>query len=356
MLEGAHGDSRASGEGWRCAASSPFRTILRGNERPRGDGVTTTLTPTERYDPRQLTARLRAVVSRPDDRRLVLRCKRDDASNKTMAWLRLYYPGVRTLATAEVAGCNSSCRTCWSSLSHRYPTSEMVDDLVQRGGARFLTGTETADRLARLARGNSNVQQRITGAEPTITPQWLMDFLSRSLAIGRHVALETNGLDLGYDPVLADQLVRLLEPQRHQVRITSHFLAPTKEALLANTLLVADAYSRNLDGIAALERIGGEHHRVLLAWLPGTEDGEARYDAWLAALSEFREELVERSIDPLGLELRPLRPFRGAVSEMRRNGLEVSRGRMASDFLLAVRAWCALVPGYRLPFRWPGVY
>jgi uncharacterized Fe-S cluster-containing radical SAM superfamily protein len=96
-----------------------------------------------------------------------------------------FYGGI---ATADTVGCNLRCKFCWSSQS--------VWDAKNTG--EFYSPRDVAERLQRIADLKGYHQLRISGGEPTIGRQHLLEVLE---ALPRRYAfiLETNGLLLGCD-------------------------------------------------------------------------------------------------------------------------------------------------------------
>lgn len=97
-----------------------------------------------------------------------------------------WYGGI---ATADCVGCNLSCRFCWNW---------RVNTRLRSVG-RFYTGEEVARRIISIARRRGYRQARISGGEPTLSMDNLIEVLEtlnreepRLLFI-----LETNGIVLG---------------------------------------------------------------------------------------------------------------------------------------------------------------
>jgi uncharacterized Fe-S cluster-containing radical SAM superfamily protein len=96
-----------------------------------------------------------------------------------------FYGGI---GTADTVGCNLRCKFCWSSQS--------VWDAKNTG--QFYSPRDVAERLQEIADSKGYHQLRISGGEPTIGRQHLLEILE---ALPRRYTfiLETNGLLLGYD-------------------------------------------------------------------------------------------------------------------------------------------------------------
>ncbi len=96
-----------------------------------------------------------------------------------------FYGGI---GTADTVGCNLRCKFCWSSQS--------VWDAKNTG--EFYSPNDVVENLQRIADSKGYHQLRISGGEPTIGRQHLLEVLE-SLPQRFTFILETNGLLLGFD-------------------------------------------------------------------------------------------------------------------------------------------------------------
>ena len=96
-----------------------------------------------------------------------------------------FYGGI---ATADTVGCNLRCKFCWSSNSV----------WNARSTGEFYSSEEVADKLQSIADKKGYHQLRISGGEPTIGKQHLIDVLE-NIKTKYLFILETNGILLGYD-------------------------------------------------------------------------------------------------------------------------------------------------------------
>jgi uncharacterized Fe-S cluster-containing radical SAM superfamily protein len=107
-----------------------------------------------------------------------------------------WYGGI---VTADCAGCGLLCRFCW------------VRDYVMLRPAdtgRFYTAGQVADSLVALARKCGFRQLRVSGGEPTIGKDHMLQVLDMLIDEGLSFILETNGIPLGYDEDYARKLAR----------------------------------------------------------------------------------------------------------------------------------------------------
>jgi uncharacterized Fe-S cluster-containing radical SAM superfamily protein len=103
-----------------------------------------------------------------------------------------FYGGI---ATADTVGCNLRCKFCWSGNS--------VWNSKNTG--KFYSSEDVADKLKSIADKKGYHQLRISGGEPTIGKQHLIDLLE-NISSKYLFILETNGILLGYDKKYIDDL------------------------------------------------------------------------------------------------------------------------------------------------------
>ena len=103
-----------------------------------------------------------------------------------------FYGGI---ATADTVGCNLRCKFCWSSNSV----------WNTRSTGEFYSSEEVADKLQSIADKKGYHQLRISGGEPTIGKQHLIDLLE-NIKTKYLFILETNGILLGYDKKYIEDL------------------------------------------------------------------------------------------------------------------------------------------------------
>jgi uncharacterized Fe-S cluster-containing radical SAM superfamily protein len=103
-----------------------------------------------------------------------------------------FYGGI---ATADTVGCNLRCKFCWSSNSV----------WNARNTGEFYSSEEVADTLQSIADKKGYRQLRISGGEPTIGKQHLIDVLE-NIKTKYLFILETNGILLGYDKKYIEDL------------------------------------------------------------------------------------------------------------------------------------------------------
>jgi uncharacterized Fe-S cluster-containing radical SAM superfamily protein len=105
-----------------------------------------------------------------------------------------FYGGI---ATADCVGCNLRCRFCWSWREAVRPEES----------GEFLVPEAVARRLVDIARGKGYRKVRISGNEPTICPEHLIEVM-KLIPEDFLFILETNGILIGHDEALAGRLAR----------------------------------------------------------------------------------------------------------------------------------------------------
>ena len=133
---------------------------------------------TPRFDPLELTRRTEEIV-----------CKR--AGDKVLRkYTDFYVVGVyQGIATGYVVGCNLRCVFCWSDISRDFP---------EKFG-EYYSPEEVVEKLRTLCIEENVERARISGGEPTLCP----DHLLQILELVDHVPeistfiLETNGILFG---------------------------------------------------------------------------------------------------------------------------------------------------------------
>lgn len=103
-----------------------------------------------------------------------------------------FYDGI---ATADTVGCNLRCKFCWSSSS--------VWNANDTG--EFYSSEKIVDILHSIADKKGYHQVRISGGEPTIGRQHLIEVLE-TIKPSYLFILETNGILLGYDKKYVEDL------------------------------------------------------------------------------------------------------------------------------------------------------
>jgi len=104
-----------------------------------------------------------------------------------------WYGGI---ITADAVGCGLVCKYCWVSDRMLRPAT----------AGEFYSAEAVARRLVELARSRNLEQLRVSGGEPTIGKQHLLQLLENLKEHDLLFILETNGILIGDDPRYAEEL------------------------------------------------------------------------------------------------------------------------------------------------------
>jgi len=188
-----------------------------------------------------------------------------------------FYGGI---ATADCVGCCLGCVFCWSAREVTHP---------ERYG-RFYSPEEVAGRLVAIARKKHFEQVRISGNEPTICREHLLQVLERIPPDLRFI-LETNGILIGADASYAQDLARFANLV---VRVS---IKGANEAEFARlTGARPEDFRLPLAALAHLDRAGVAVHPAVMVSFSSDEAIEslrAQLGAIAARFADFEvEELV----------------------------------------------------------------
>lgn len=173
------------------------------------------------YDPLELSKLIEERVTKKEN-------------NKT---LRLYYrfrPAkfYGGISSADCVGCNLRCVYCWSN------------DRAREGRmGEFYSPEEVAGKLVRIAEKFGYRQLRITGNEPTLSREHLIQVLE-SIPEEYQFILETNGILLGADESYVKELKRF--PNLH-VRVSLKGCTPEEFSRLTGAK--PEAFRLQLDAL-----------------------------------------------------------------------------------------------------------
>jgi uncharacterized Fe-S cluster-containing radical SAM superfamily protein len=105
-----------------------------------------------------------------------------------------WYGGI---ATADVIGCNLQCKFCWAwYFKNRYDIGD------------FYSPYKAFLRLREIARGKGYKYLRLSGGEPTISKDHIVELIKLVEDAGFTFILETNGILIGYNSSFAKELAR----------------------------------------------------------------------------------------------------------------------------------------------------
>ncbi|MFN7105520.1 MAG: radical SAM protein [Pyrobaculum sp.] len=147
-----------------------------------------------------------------------------------------WYGGI---ATADVVGCNLRCGMCWAWRNTSFVLS----------GGVWMSPSEVAERLEKIAKSRGFRQVRVSGGEPLIAPQHVLKVID--LLPNYIFVVETNGL------LIDRTLARELAARTHAV-VRISIKGATAEEFQKITQSPPRYFYRQLDAIRALVESGME--------------------------------------------------------------------------------------------------
>ncbi len=188
-----------------------------------------------------------------------------------------FYGGI---ATADCVGCNLRCLFCWSWNTVVRP---------EQVGALF-SPDQVAHRLVSIARSHDFERVRISGNEPTIGREHLLEVLGR-IPGDLLFILETNGLLLGADPSYAVELARF--PNLY-VRVS--LKAATPEGFARLTGAPPEEFELPLLALENLHRAGVDVQPALMTSFSSTDSIRALRRRLGQIAPEFRDLEIEELV------------------------------------------------------------
>ena len=212
-----------------------------------------------------------------------------------------WYGGI---ATGDVVGCNLRCGFCWSwrAASH----------VMARG--RFYRPEEVFERLVSIAKRRGYRLVRLSGGEPTLSRQHLLELLDLLDGTDLTLILETNGVLVGADKSYAGELA---EHDNLVVRVS--LKGTSEEEFHALTLARPGAFRLQLEALRNLVEAGLEPGERVYAAVMLSFSTPRSYAALRERLAEIHPALAEE-VDEEFVILYP-----HVVELMRRRGLRPLR-------------------------------
>jgi uncharacterized Fe-S cluster-containing radical SAM superfamily protein len=228
---------------------------------------------------------LEKMVTRPSEEGLLRKYYRFRAAR--------FYGGI---STADAVGCNLNCAFCWVREPRLRPWKY----------GRYYSPAEVAEKLEAMAREKGYTRVRVSGAEPTIGKEHLLELIRR---IDRRLLfiLETNGTLIGHDEKYARELVR----SNVYVRVALKGVSSEEFARLTNAR--PEFYELQLQALENLEKHGANYRPALMTF-------SRDMSGLLRRLEEISPGLSQ------DLEIEGLMLFPHVKKELEKRGIEY-RGR-----------------------------
>jgi len=189
-----------------------------------------------------------------------------------------FYGGI---ATADCVGCCLGCYFCWSW--HQ----------ITRPGAfgRFYSPEQVAKKLLSICRRKGFWQVRISGNEPTIAREHLLEVLRR-IPEEVHFILETNGILIGHDPGYAEALAPFAN-----LHVRVSLKGSTEEEFSRLTGALPAGFALQEKALEHLAAAGvSAHPAVMISF-----SSDADIDALRRRLARIRPHFAEFEVEELAL-------------------------------------------------------
>ena len=162
-----------------------------------------------------------------------------------------WYGGI---STAYSCGCNLRCAFCFSGYPRDHPEST----------GRFYSPEEVAKALIECAKKSTSEKLRVTGCEPTIGKEHLLNILELISSTPYLFILESNGILIGHDVGYARELSKF---KNLYVRISLKGTNPQEFSMLTGAM--PDAFSLQLQSLKNLVDAGIQcRAAVMLSFSP----------------------------------------------------------------------------------------
>ncbi len=203
-----------------------------------------------------------------------------------------FYGGI---ATADAVGCNLNCAFCWVKEPRLKPWKY----------GEFYSPRAVASRLEEIARRGRFSKVRVSGAEPTIGSEHLVELIN---TVDKKLLfiLETNGILIGYDESYAREFV----DRNVYVRVALKGASNEEFALLTNAR--PEFYDYQIKALENLEKYGIRYRPALMSFSRTIEGLKERLEKVSPGLSEeieieelmlfphVKKELKKKNIDYYG--------------------------------------------------------
>jgi uncharacterized Fe-S cluster-containing radical SAM superfamily protein len=236
------------------------------------------------YDPLELSKKIEAMVTKKEKEIFHRKYYRFRPAK--------FYGGI---ASADCVGCNLRCIYCWSN------------DLAREGKiGKFYSPEEVASNLAKIAEKFGYEQVRITGNEPTLSIEHLLQVLE--LIPQKYTfILETNGILLGANEKYVKELKKF--PNLH-VRVSLKGSTPAEFSKLTGAK--PEAFQLQLKGLEFCSKHEISSHPAILIDFVERKN----LDLLKGKLREIDEKFAEE------LEFESLIPYPHVIERLKKQNLE----------------------------------
>jgi uncharacterized Fe-S cluster-containing radical SAM superfamily protein len=188
-----------------------------------------------------------------------------------------FYGGI---ATADCVGCNLNCLFCWSWSKVKRP------DRV----GQFYSPGDAAKKLTNIARGRGFRQIRLSGNEPTLSREHLLEVLDR-IPVDITFILETNGLLIGHEESYAKDLSSF---KNLHVRVS--LKGATEEEFTRLTGANEEGFRLAIKALENLHRYGIHAHPAVMVSFSPQEDVKSLDERLQKISPQFQDMEVEELV------------------------------------------------------------
>jgi len=113
--------------------------------------------------------------------------------------------------TIDIIGCNMLCSYCWVDTSFLVGQGELLDKEIKQGRIKFYTPEELTEKYLTITNKRGwPARIQLTGAEPFLTPLWIMELLRllkpHLSKLKETIWIDTNGLNITDNPTIMEGL------------------------------------------------------------------------------------------------------------------------------------------------------
>lgn len=186
-----------------------------------------------------------------------------------------WYGGV---VTGDCSGCGLLCKFCWVS-----------DEVMANPGTsgKFYTPKRIADELLAVAKKRRLSQVRVSGGEPTIGKQHILELLRHLQGYDVNFILETNGIPIASDDSFAEDL----SEYRDFVHVRVSLKGCDEEEFSVLTGARPEDFNLQIKSLENLLKVGvGCHPSVMTSF--STQDG---FNALVRKLKDIDQKLSQNT-------------------------------------------------------------
>ena len=210
-----------------------------------------------------------------------------------------WYGGI---VTGDVTACNLLCHFCWAG--------DDIRNHPERVG-KFYSPRQAFDKLDKIAKKSGYQLMRLSGQEPTIGREHLLELLGLLAKTKYRFILETNGILIGDDPSYAEDLAGF-----NNVHVRVSIKGTNEDEFYKLTGADPKFFKYQLDAIGNLiEKNVSVHPAVMISF-----SSEENIESFIRRLDEIKKGLSRQ------MELEELILYLHVVKRLQKHGVGDTRG------------------------------